>query len=389
MKPIKLVKQTKSVDRNLLVLVLSLIFFGLIAIADASAPQALNAFNDKFYFLKQQLVWVGIAVVVLFITSKIHYSFWEKIATPLFFITLGFLFLVLLPNFSISALGARRWISIGSINFQPSELIKLSICIFLAKVASKHKGAFSYFLPVIAVTALIMLQPDLGTTLVVAIITLSQIFISDVKPLYIFGSLVAGAIGTMGLILISPYRKERLLTFFEISRDPLGKSYHIRQVLLGLGSGGIFGVGLGASRQKYLFLPESSTDSIFAVIAEELGFIGSVGIILLFGYFVFKGFKVAREAPDKFSQVLATGITAWIGGQAFLNIASMAALVPLTGIPLPFISYGGSSLVMVTAACGILLGISKCGVHISRYSTQTSIHNAVVRKNVKKIKRRN
>lgn len=382
MKPIKLVKQTKSVDRNLSVLILSLIFFGLIAIADASAPQALSAFNDKFYFLKQQLVWAGVAVVVFFVTSKIHYSFWEKIATPLFIITLGFLLLVLLPNFSISALGARRWISIGSINFQPSELVKLGICIFLAKVASKQKGAFSYFLPVIIVTGLIMLQPDLGTTLVVAIIALSQIFISDVKLLYFFGSLVVGAIGTLGLILISPYRKDRLLTFFEISRDPLGKSYHIRQVLLGLGSGGVFGVGLGASRQKYLFLPESTTDSIFAVIAEELGLIGSVGIILLFGYFVFKGFKVARDAPDKFSQVLATGITAWIGGQAFLNIASMVALVPLTGIPLPFISYGGSSLVMVTAACGILLGIS-------RYSTQTSVHNAVVRKNVKKFKRRN
>ena len=290
--------------------------------------------------------------------------------------------LVLLPNFSILALGARRWISIGSINFQPSELIKLSICIFLAKVASKQKGAFSYFLPVIIVTGLIMLQPDLGTTLVIAIITLSQIFISDVNPMYFFGSLVVGAVGTMGLILTSPYRKDRLLTFFEISRDPLGKSYHIRQVLLGLGSGGVFGVGLGASRQKYLFLPESSTDSIFAVIAEELGLIGSVGIILLFGYFVFKGFMVAREAPDRFSQVLATGITAWIGGQAFLNIASMVALVPLTGIPLPFISYGGSSLVMVTAACGILLGIS-------RYSIRTSVHNAIVRKNVKKFKRRN
>jgi cell division protein FtsW len=192
-------------------------------------------------------------------------------------------------------------------------------------------------------------------------ITLSQIFISDVKPLYFFGSLVMGAVGTMGLILTSPYRRDRLLTFFEISRDPLDKSYHIRQVLLGLGSGGIFGVGLGASRQKYLFLPESSTDSIFAVIAEELGLIGSIGVIFMFGYFIYKGFKVAREAPDIFSQVLATGITAWIGGQAFLNIASMVALVPLTGIPLPFISYGGSSLVMIMAACGILLGIGRYG----------------------------
>lgn len=381
MKPIKLVKQTNSVDKNLMVLVLSLVLLGLIAIADASAPQALSAFNDKFYFLKQQSAWACIALVVFFVTSKIHYSFWEKIATPLFFVTVGFLILVMIPHFSFAALGARRWISIGFLNFQPSELVKLGICIFIAKVASKEKSAFSYFVPVIVVAGLIMLQPDLGTTLVVAIITLSQIFISDIKPLYFIGSLVAGILGTLGLILVSPYRKDRLLTFFEVSRDPLGKSYHIRQVLLGLGSGGFFGVGLGESRQKYLFLPESSTDSIFAVIAEELGFIGSVGIILLFGYFMFKGFKIAREAPDKFSQVLATGITAWIGGQAFLNIASMVALVPLTGIPLPFISYGGSSLVMVTVACGILLSIS-------RYTTQTNGVKLNTITHVKKLKRR-
>ncbi len=364
MKNIKLVKQKKAIDKNLLGLVLSFVFIGLIAIADASAPQALNAFNDKFYFLKQQAAWAGIGVIAFFVASKIHYSFWEKIATPLFFICVILLGLVLLPHFSFTALGARRWISIGPVNFQPSEIIKLGICIFLAKVASKEKSALSYFVPLVLVTGLIMLQPDLGTTLVVAIIGLSQIFISDVNPLYFLGSLVIGAVGTLGLILFSPYRKDRLLTFFEVTRDPLGKSYHIRQILLGLGSGGLFGVGLGASRQKYLFLPESSTDSIFAVVAEELGLIGAIGIILLFCYFGFLGFKIASEAPDKFSQVLATGIVAWIGGQAFLNIASMVALVPLTGIPLPFISYGGSSLVMVMTACGILLGISKHSVPI-------------------------
>ncbi len=379
MKNIKLVKQNKSVDKNLLLLILSFVFIGLIAIADASAPQALNAFNDKFYFLKQQAVWAGIGMVAFFVTSKIHYSFWEKIATPLFFVCVTFLLLVLLPHFSFAALGARRWISIGPVNFQPSEIIKLGICVFLAKVASRDKAALSYFVPLVVVAGLIMLQPDLGTTLVVATIGLSQIFISNVNPFYFLGSLAAGAVGTLGLILFSPYRKDRLLTFFEVTRDPLGKSYHIRQILLGLGSGGLFGVGLGASRQKYLFLPESSTDSIFAVIAEELGLIGAFGIIFLFGYFGYLGFKIASEAPDRFSQVLATGIVAWICGQAFLNIASMVALVPLTGIPLPFVSYGGSSLVMIMTACGILLGISK-------YST-TSKHATDIN-NAKRFKRR-
>lgn len=359
MKRLSFSKQKTGFDKNLLVLIIIFIFIGLVAVADASAPQALNAFNDKFYFLKQQLVWAGLGMVALFVVSQIHYSIWEKLATPFFFASVGLLLFVLIPHFGSSALGARRWINLGFFSLQPSELIKLSLCIFLAKVASKNKSALSYFIPLVVVAGLIMLQPDLGTTLVIAIFGLSQIFISDVSLLYFAGALIVGALGTVGLILFSPYRRDRLLTFFEATSDPLGKSYHIRQILLGLGSGGLFGVGLGASRQKYLFLPESSTDSIFAVIAEELGLIGSIILIALFGYFLFRGLNIAMHAPDKFSKVLATGIVAWICGQVFLNIASMTALVPLTGIPLPFISYGGSSLVMVLVGCGILLNISK------------------------------
>lgn len=359
MHKLKLSKQKKSVDRSLLILIIVFVILGLVAVADASAPQALNAYQDKFFFLRQQAEWVGIGLVALFVCSKINYSFWQRIATPLFFATLALLLVVLFPHFSFSALGARRWISLGPVNFQPSELIKLSLAFYFAKLASKKKGPLSYFLPLMAVAVLIMLQPDLGTTLVVAVIGLSQVFISGVNLLYFFFALLAGAVLTMGLILASPYRRARLLTFLQVTEDPLGKGYHIRQVLLALGSGGIFGVGLGASRQKFLFLPEASTDSIFAIIAEELGLIGAVAIVILFVFFFLKGFKIASMAPDKFSEVLAAGITAWICGQAFLNIASMVALVPLTGIPLPFLSYGGSSLVTTLAACGILLNISK------------------------------
>lgn len=358
-RKIKLAKQKLSFDRNLLILVLVFVFVGLIAVADASAPQAQNMFGDKFYLFKQQLMWAGVGVVALLVTSKINYKFWEKIATPFFIFSLILLVLVLLPHLGFKALGARRWIDTGFFSIQPSELIKISLAMYLAKVASKGKTTLAYFLPLVIVVALIMLQPDLGTTMVVAILGLSQIFVSGVNLLYFAGAIITGFIGTVGLILASPYRKERLLTFLEMERDPLGSSYHIRQILLGLGSGGIFGVGLGASRQKYLFLPEASTDSIFAVIAEELGLIGAVCLILLFGLFIYKGLVIAMRAPDPFSKVLATGITAWIGGQAFLNIASMVAIVPLTGIPLPFISYGGSSLVTILFACGILLNISK------------------------------
>jgi len=355
-------------DRNFLILILVFVFIGLIAVADASAPQALNTYGDKFFLFKQQLMWAGIGLAALFATSKINYKFWEKVATPLFLLSLSLLLVVLLPRLGFKALGARRWISAGFFNFQPSELIKISLSLFLAKVASKNKNAISYFLPLAVIAILIMFQPDLGTTLVIAFMGLSQIFVSDVSLLYFVGSLFVGLLGTIGLIVTSSYRKARLLSFFQTEADPLGTSYHIRQVLLGLGSGGIFGVGLGASRQKYLFLPEASTDSIFAVIAEELGLVGGICIIFLFAFFIYKGLTIALRASDTFSKVLAVGITAWIGGQAFLNIASMIALVPLTGIPLPFISYGGSSLVTVMAACGILLNISRTPVQQKFYN---------------------
>jgi cell division protein FtsW len=358
-KRLKLQKQKKFLDGKLIILVFAFVFLGLTAIADASAPQALNQFGDKFFFLKQQIVWAMVGVTAMIVLSFIHYSFWEKVATPFFFACVLLLLLVLIPQLSLHALGARRWISVGPINFQPSELIKLALAMYLAKVASKNKGPLSYFLPLAGVAGLVMLQPDLGTTMIISLIGFSQIFISQVNMLYFGGALVAGAIGTFLLIITSDYRRDRLMTFFEVSSDPLGRGYHIRQILLSLGSGGIFGVGLGASRQKYSFLPEASTDSIFAVIAEELGLVGAVAIISLFVYFFLRGMAIARRAPDVFSQVLATGITAWIAGQAFLNIASMVALVPLTGIPLPFFSYGGTSLMTVLAACGILLNISR------------------------------
>ena len=358
----KLSKQRKLVDKKLLFLILAFVAFGLIAVADASAPQALNTYGDKFFLFKQQLLWAGIGLVVMFVTSKIKYTFWEKIATPLFLLTMVLLLIVLLPRLGFSALGARRWILVGPLNFQPSEVVKFAICVYFAKLASKAKRALSYFIPLAIIILLIMLQPDLGTTLIVVMIGISQIFVSGMNLWYLLGGLTLGVAAGVPLILFSTYRRERLLTFLQVSQDPLGNSYHMKQILLGLGSGGLFGVGLGASRQKYSFLPEAATDSIFAVIAEELGLIGGIVVILLFVYFVIRALKIAGSAPDVFAKTLSTGVAVWIGGQAFLNIASMVSIVPLTGIPLPFISYGGSSLVMILAACGILLNISRYAV---------------------------
>lgn len=352
-------KRNKKPDRKLFFLPLILTGLGLVAVADASAPQALNIFSDKFYFVKQQAIWAVVGIVVFLAASKIHYSFWQKIATPLFFATVILLVVVLLPQVGSRFLGARRWLIYGPISIQPSEIVKLTLAIYLSKVAVGKKGALSYFLPVGIVLFLTMLQPDLGTSVVIVGTSLIQIFASGINFFIFLGAGFIGTVASVLAILTSDYRKERLLTFLENTHDPLGSSYHIRQVLLALGSGGLLGVGLGQSRQKYLFLPEAATDSIFAVIAEEVGFIGSTLLLLLFAYFLFLGFKVASKAPDTFSRILTIGIITWIGGQVFLNIASMVAITPLTGVPLPFFSYGGSALVMVIFACGILINISK------------------------------
>lgn len=337
-----------------------MVVVGLVFVADISAPQALSFFNDKFYFFKQQIVWAGIGIVAMLVISKVDYRFWKKIAVPFFFVAVVLLIAVLIPGISLRALGARRWISIGPINFQPSEVVKLALALYLAKVSdSKLSKPLAYFIPLAIVCGLIMLQPDLGTTLVVGMIGVVQIFVAGVPLLYFFGTLFIGIISVALLILVSPYRRDRLMTFLSVTSDPLGKEYHIRQILLALGSGGLFGLGIGQSRQKYLFLPEAATDSIFAAISEEIGFVGSFILISLFAYFVLKAFTIASHAPDEFSKILAVGITAWIGGQVILNISSMTALTPLTGIPLPFFSYGGTSLLMILASCGILLNISR------------------------------
>ena len=352
-------KQKKNIDKNFFYITLILSVLGLIAVADASAPQALNIFNDKYYFLKQQSVWALVGFVSLLITSQIHYKIWEKLAIPAFAISIIFLVAVLLPGLGSKFLGARRWIYIGPISIQPAEFVKLSLAIYLAKVAEKEKQMLSYFIPLVLVAFLIMLQPDLGTTLVVLAIGMSQIFVSGINFLHFIGASIVGLLGTAGLILSSSYRRDRLFTFLKQSQDPLGKDYHVRQILLALGSGGIFGVGLGQSRQKFLFLPEAATDSVFAVIAEEIGFIGAFLVIALLFVYIGFAFRIARNAPDKFSKILATGITFWICTQVIFNIGSNVALVPLTGIPLPFFSYGGSALTMLLFASGILLNISK------------------------------
>jgi len=362
-KRLRLRNQKQKIDKKLLFTALLLVFVGLVAVADASAPQALNIFNDKYRFLKDQLIWAAVGLIALFAAAKINYRFWEKIALPFFLVTILLLVAVLIPGVGMKALGARRWISVGPIFFQPSELAKFGLVLFLAKLVSKKKPSVLFFIPLVITAGLIMLEPDLGTTVVIASFGMILLFASRINFFHFAALGILGVLAVFLSIITSSYRKARLATFLQETQDPLGRSYHIRQILLALGSGGFFGVGLGQSRQKYLFLPEAANDSIFAVIAEEVGFIGALVLLSILTFFIIRALRTAKHAPCVFSQFLALGIAAWIGSQTILNIASMIALIPLTGIPLPFISYGGSSLISVLFATGILLNISKYMVH--------------------------
>ncbi|MAG59450.1 putative lipid II flippase FtsW [Candidatus Woesebacteria bacterium] len=351
--------QTRRIDKHLLFVVLALSLFGVMMVFNASGVDATRNFGDQFFFAKRQLIWAAFGALGLLFFSRIPYQLLQRFALPIFGISLLLLGLVLLPNFGISSLGASRWLEIGPIVFQPAEFAKLALVIYLAAILAKNRSLVLFLITVGLTTGLVLVEPDLGTAAVIAAIGLVIYFVSGAPLWYFFAILPAALISGLILTLTSAYRKERLMTFLNPEIDPLGTSYHIRQILIALGSGGLFGMGLGQSRQKYLFLPEPTTDSIFAIIGEELGFIGSAAVVLAFIYIIWKGFTIASRVSDPFGKLLAVGVTSWIGIQAVVNLSSMVAFIPLTGVPLPLLSYGGSSLITMLAAVGILLNVSK------------------------------
>lgn len=364
-RPVQLSPQEKSLDKKLLLTVLGLVVFGTVMVGNSSIIEAERNFGDKFFYLRQQLVWAAVGFAGLFALMQFPHQKLKSLALPLFLLNLLLLVLVIIPGVGISALGATRWLGFGGFVIQPAEFAKLSLTLYLARILSAEvkESDAQKLLPFLfslgAVLTLVMLEPDLGTALVIGGMA-TLVFFSSGAPLIYFATLTAiGVLGVVLLILTSSYRRQRFLTFLNPTEDPLGTSYHIRQVLIALGSGGLLGVGLGQSRQKYLFLPETQTDSIFAVVGEELGFIGALAVVLAFIFVVWRGFLIASSVEDDFSKLLAVGITSWIALQAFVNLGAMVAIFPLTGIPLPFISYGGSSLVSLLLGVGILLNISK------------------------------
>ncbi len=349
-----------QIDKTLFWVVVLLSVAGILTVSDASAPQALAVFSDPYYFARQQVLWTIIGFLGLVVASNIHYSLWKKWAFIVGALVVILLLVVLVPGIGSKVLGARRWINLGPMALQPSEVAKFGMAVVVARLLDERKYPLLYIVGFVGlISALVMLQPDLGTTIVIAAVGFAQIFITGVPIAQLITIGLGGTVVTAFLILVSDYRRARLMTFFESGSDPLGKSYHMRQILIALGSGGVFGVGIGQSRQKHLFLPETASDSIFAVIAEETGLVGSLVVILILTFFVLRVLKIVGRAPDNFSKILGSGIAVWFMSQAFLNLSSVVAITPLTGIPLPFFSYGGSSLVMILFAIGIILNISK------------------------------
>jgi len=341
--------------------IIPLSLFGLLMVYNSSVAMAMRDFGNQYHYLQEQLKWLVVGYIVFGIFSVIDYRFWKKLAFPIMIGTIVLLCIVLLPGIGIKALGAKRWINLGFFVLQPAEFAKLSLIIYLSAwlTTNKPKQILSFLLFLGVIVGLIMLEPDLGTSMIITLTSLALFFFSGAALQYFLYIIPGIGVVATSLAVFSPYRFRRLLTFFNPESDPLGASYHIRQAIIAIGSGGIFGLGLGQSRQKYEYLPEANTDSIFAIIGEELGFVGCVLLISVFVYLIWRGFRIARLIDDPFGKLLALGVTTCIGIQVMINISAMVALIPLTGVPLPFISYGGSSLIIIFAACGILVNISR------------------------------
>jgi cell division protein FtsW len=349
-----------SIDKWLLLAISVLSFFGILMVYDSSVAIAIRDFSNQYYYVAEQVKWLVIGLVVMMIVSRIRYSVWYMLALPLFCLTLVLLLFVFVPGLGVSALGAHRWINFGLFVLQPAELTKFVMVIYLSAWFShpERKRLLSFLMLLGMSVGLVLLEPDLGTGIIISLIAVSMYFFSG-APIRHFAMLIPVFLIIIVLLaVVAPYRFARVTTFFNHAQDPLGSSYQIHQVLIGLGSGGWTGLGIGKSRQKYEYLPEANTDSIFAIIGEEIGFLGAATVVSMFLFIVWRGFRIANRSPDAFSRLLALGLSSWIAIQTLINLGAMVRIIPITGVPLPFVSYGGSSLIVLFAGMGILLNIS-------------------------------
>lgn len=349
-------------------MILVLVVFGLVVLSSAGIVEAQKKFGSPYYFVFHQFLY-GIlpGMVGLALLSWVDYRFWKKISLLLLFGSLVMMILVFVPNIGHGLKGATRWLNIGPFTIQPAEILKLCLIIYLASWFSNREeriknwtyGAAPFFVVMAFVVLLLYLQPDIGTLIIVMMIGGGIYFLSGRSWKEILAVVGITAVLLSVFVAVEPYRMNRIRAFVNPAEDPRGISYQINQALIAIGSGGLFGVGFQNSSQKQGFLPEVLNDSIFAIIAEELGYVGASAVVAMFAILSFLMTRVALSAPDKFGTLLVMGINVWVTSQAFVNIAAISGMIPLTGIPLPFISYGGTAIAVLLTGLGLVINVAK------------------------------
>ncbi len=357
------------IDFTLLITILLLLSLGLIMVLSASSPSALSESGNSYTYFFRQAIFAVAGLFMMWVISNIDYRFYQKYYKIAYII--AFLLLLAVPFIGTEVNGAKRWIYITeSLSFQPSEIVKLLMIVFYAGILVKNrdelnkygKGFIKHLIFLAPIIALLLIEPHFSASVVVIGIVSIMMIIAGCKFWhFLVSGLVVGVPGIIALVLIEPYRLQRVITFLNPWSDPTGDGWQVIQSLYAIGSGGLFGAGLGESKQKYLYIPEPHNDFIFSILAEELGFIGCAVVIILFAIFIWRGILIAMKSPDMFGSLMAIGITAQVAIQVIINIAVVTSSMPATGMPLPFFSYGGTSLFILLCEMGVLLNISKAG----------------------------
>ena len=349
------------------IIVLNLV--GLVMVLSSSSVEALANYGSSWLFFKRQFTWTILGLVGLAVTSRIDYRILRRYVGLLLVIAAGLLLLVLVPGVGVNVNGSTRWLGVGAARFQPSELAKLALLLYGADLLTRRAGNVGDWRAVLRPVGLVfcffgglvMLQPDMGTTITMAILTGTILFVGGVRMRHMAAVLGSGAAAGTFLAIVEPYRRARLMSFIDPFDHYKEGGYQVAQSLIALGSGGWTGVGLGAGRAKWMFLPNAHTDFIFAIIGEELGLVGCALVLVLFGALAVLGVRTTLRAPDRFGALLAAGITGWIVGQAIINVGAVTGALPVTGVPLPFVSFGGSALLFTMCASGVLLNVARQG----------------------------
>lgn len=351
----------------LLAVVTVLCVVGLVMVLSSSSVEALHTYGSAWLFFKRQLLWLVVGGIALLVTTRVDYHVWRHLAVPGLVLCGALLVLVLVPGVGISVSGSSRWLGAGNWRMQPSELCKLALLLFAADLLARRSDRVhepgAVLRPVLlafgAVAFLVLRQPDMGTTLVLGCIVLAVLWVGGASFRSITSLVVLGISAAFVVGMAEPYRRARMISFLDPWKDASNTGYQVSQSIVGLADGGITGVGLGASRAKWGFLPNAHTDFIFTIVGEEMGLIGSLLVVGLFVAFAVLGVRTAVRAPDRFGTLVAAGVTAWVAGQAFVNMGAVTGLLPVTGVPLPFVSFGGSSLVIALGAVGVLANVAR------------------------------